>query len=146
MTLHWSRTLFDWYAEQLRESTSNSTSDINWPIILDADDIMLEPEVVIRYANIIGLDPTKLKFAWKPAGKEELDKMSGFTKRMLSSLHNSAAILKDKTSTNIDIDEEARTWRTEFGEEEGDKIEKWVRAAMSDYEYMKAKRLRLKPT
>jgi hypothetical protein len=144
MTMHWSRTLFDWYAEQLNESATNLHPDVNWPIVLDADDIMLEPELVIRYAHIIGLDPTKLKFSWKPASMEQLDKMPEFAKRILSSLHASAGILEGKTSNNIDIDEEAKKWRIEFGEEEGDKIEKWARAAMPDYEYMKAKRLRPK--
>ncbi|MCJ1366812.1 hypothetical protein MMC16_005942 [Acarospora aff. strigata] len=103
---------------------------------------MIEPEVVLRYSEIVRLDPTKLKFSWEPAGKGELDKMPGTERRMRSTISASAGIVQGKTSTNLDIVEEAKKWRLEFGEEEGEKIEKWVRAAMPDYEYMKAKRLR----
>ncbi|MCJ1305305.1 hypothetical protein MMC08_008119 [Hypocenomyce scalaris] len=142
MTMHWSRTLYDWYTRQLNASESSSDSDVTWPIILDADDVMVEPEVVLRYSTIVGMDPTKLKFSWAPASKEELDKMRGFERRMRSTISASAGIVEGKTSTNLDIDEEAKKWRVEFGVEEGEKIEKWVRAAMSDYEYMKARRLR----
>jgi hypothetical protein len=142
MTLHWSRALFDYYAAQLDKSASNGDSDSQWPIIIDADDIMLEPELVLRNASIIGLDPARLKFSWKPATTEELAKTSKFSQRMLSSLNASAGILEGKTSTNISIEDEAAKWRAEFGKEEGSKIEKWVRAALPDYEYMRARRLR----
>ena len=142
MTMHWSRTLYDWYTQQLNIPESNSEPNVTWPIILDADDIMIEPEVVLRYSIIIGLDPTKLRFSWASASKEELDKMQGPERRMRSTLSASEGIIEGKTSTNLNIDEEAKKWRAEFGEEEGEKIEKWVRAAMPDYEYMKAKRLR----
>jgi hypothetical protein len=103
---------------------------------------MIEREVVLRYSKIVGLDPTKLEFSWAPASKEELDKMRGPERRMRSTISASAGIVEGKTSTDLDIDEEMKKWRVEFGEEEGEKIEKWVRAAILDYEYMKAKRLR----
>lgn len=83
-----------------------------------------------------------MKFSWAPASKEELDKMQGSERRMRLTISASAAIIKGITSTDLDIDEEAKKWRVEFGEEEGEKIEKWVRAVMPDNEYMKAKRLR----
>jgi len=142
MTMHWSRTLFDWYSLQIKTSASDSDPEVTWPIILDADDIMVEPEVVVRYSEIVGLDQTKLKFSWEPAREEELSKMPGRERRMRSTMSASTGIMEGKTSINLDVDDEARKWRLEFGEEEGEKIEKWVRAAMPDYEYMKAKRLR----
>jgi hypothetical protein len=142
MTMHWSRTLFDWYAEHLSTSHPDSDPDVSWPIILDADDIMLEPEVVRRYSDILGLDQSKLKFSWQPASTEALDKMSKAEKRMRSTIAASAGIVKDKTSIGLDIAEEAAKWKIEFGEQEGQRIENWVRAAMPDYEYMRGKRLR----
>ncbi len=142
MTMHWSRTLYDWYTQQLNPSHTDFDSDVTWPVVLDADDIMTESEVVLRYSKIVGLDPAKLKFSWAAASKEELDKMSKPENRMKSTILGSAGIVEGKTSTGLEIDEEARKWRVEFGEEKGAKIEKWVRAAMPDYEFMKAKRLR----
>jgi hypothetical protein len=146
MTLHWTRTLYDWYTHHLRKSESGSYGDVNWPLVLDADDIMTEPEVIVRFCDIVGMDPTKLQFTWTPASKEELDQFhSDVVRRMLSTLLASAGIIREKTSANLDIDAEAKKWKEEFGECEGEKIEKWVRAAMPDYEFMKAKRLRSRP-
>jgi len=142
MTMHWSRTLFDWYALQIKTSASDSDPEVTWPIILDADDIMMEPEVVIRYSETVGLDPTRLKFSWVPASEEELGKMHGTERRMRSTMSASTGIVDGKTSIDLDVNVEAKKWRLEFGEDEGQKIEKWVRAAMPDYEYMRAKRLR----
>jgi len=114
-----------------------------WPIILDADDIMTNPGVVRRYAKIAGLDHSKLKFSWAPADTQELEKVTKEGARMRSTLFASAGIVEGKTAGEcIDIGREAIGWRREFGDEEGERIERWVRAAMPDYEYMRAKRLR----
>jgi hypothetical protein len=103
---------------------------------------MVEAEVVLKYAKIIGLDPAKLKFSWSPKSKEELDKIHPVEKRMLSTISASAGIVEGKTSRGVDINEEVKKWKVEFGDEEGGKTEKWVRDAMPDYEYLKARRLR----
>jgi hypothetical protein len=99
-----------------------------------ADDIMLEPELVLKYSRIIGLDAEKSKFSWDPARKEGLDEMWDVERWMLSTISSSAGIVKGKTSVGLDIDEEAKKWKME--------TEKWVRDAMLDYEYMRAKILR----
>jgi hypothetical protein len=62
---------------------------------------------------------------------------------MLSTLIASDSIQKDMSAANINIDEEARKWKEEFGESHAQKIEKWVRDAMPDYEYLKERRMRL---
>ncbi len=142
MTYHWSRTLYDWYIQQFAISESKSGERIIWPIVLDADDIMLEPKVVVKYAKVIGLDPTKLKFSWSPKNKEELDKMWSVERRMLLTISASAGIVEGKTSRGVVIDEEVGKWKAEFGEEEGSKIERWVKNDMDDYEYLKTRRLR----
>ena len=141
MTYHWTRTLYDWYTQHFQKPETGSSGDSIWPIILEADDIMLEPELVVKYAKIIGLDPTKLKFSWTPKRKEELDKLWDVERRMLSTISASAGILEGKTANGIVIDDEVVKWKVEFGEDEGAKIERWVRGAMMDYEYLKARRL-----
>ena len=105
---------------------------------------MLKPEVVLKFTKLAGLDPTKLKFEWEPV-TNDLDQNyppSDIGRRMLSTLNESSGILLEKTSTSIDIGMEAKTWREEFGEKIGRHMEKLVRAAMPDYEYMKARSLR----
>jgi hypothetical protein len=145
MTLHWMCTLFDWYTQCLSKSESGSDADVTWPLVLEADDIMTEPEVIITFCEIVGMDATKLQFAWRPASEDDLAQLRPVERRMLSTLSGSAGIIKGKTSANLDIDVEAKKWREEFGEYEGEKMEKWVRAAMPDHEFMKAKRLRPRP-
>lgn len=148
MTMHWNRTLYDWYVRQFEATAAaqngdaHQDEDAQWPIILDADDVMTEPGVVIRLSEIIGLDPSKLQFSWERTPKESVENMPPDTQRMLSSLLASSGIDKSKVSANLNIETEAKKWREEFGEEGGAKIEKFVRDAMPDYEYMKAKRLR----
>ena len=144
MTMHWSRTMYEWFVNNLDTAESQSTAQpaTEWPIIIDADDIMLEPEIVLKYSKIVGLDSARLKFAWTAAGDEELDKMSKSMRRMRSTIDTSTGIVEGKTAANLNIDEEVRKWREEFGEEEGRKMERWVRAAVPDYEYMRARRLR----
>jgi hypothetical protein len=141
MTMHWTRTLYDWYSQVFATSEEN-TSDTSWPIILDADDVMLEPDVLLKYAKMLGLDATKLRFSWSPRSKEEMDKMSDMERKMLSTISSSARIVEGKTSKGLVLDDEAKKWKLEFGEEEAGKIEKWVRNAMADYEYLKARRLK----
>jgi hypothetical protein len=141
MTMHWSRALYDWYTAQ--KTISSQTTPSPWPIILDADDIMREPDTVRRYSQILGLDPEKLRFEWAPADESELKKMGGVERRMRSTIAASGSIIQGKTAEGIDINLEATKWKKEFGEEEGRKIEEWVRKAMPDYEYMREKRLRV---
>ena len=43
----------------------------------------------------------------------------------------------------MNLDTKIRQWKVEFGEEEGIKLDKLVRAAMPDYEYMLSRNLTL---
>ena len=145
MTLHWVRTLYDWYVQHFNETTSESDGDATWPLVLEADDILTEPEVIVRFCEILGLDSTKLQFNWAPADEEKLAELGDdIVRRMLSTLSASAGIMGGKTSAGLDIDAEAKKWREEFGEDMGIKMEGWVRAAMPDYEFLWARRLRPK--
>lgn len=146
LTMHWNRTLYDWYKKQFETATTAQNGDVHkdedWPIVLDADDIMTEPGVLLRLCEITGLDSSKLRFSWEQADKEKIDSLPHTEKRMLSSLLASSGIDKSKTSANLNIGTEAKKWREEFGEEQGAKMEKYVRDAMPDYEYLRSKRLR----
>ncbi|KIX08913.1 uncharacterized protein Z518_03570 [Rhinocladiella mackenziei CBS 650.93] len=141
MTMHWSRVLYDWYMQQEHLSRFSAENGTNWPIILDADDVMLNPQVMIRYSKIVGFDPSVLRFSWEATSREELEQMSKLERRMRSTISASTGILKEKASADLNIDTEVIKWRTEFGQKEAEKIASWVRAAMPDYEYMKARRL-----
>lgn len=150
MTMHWNRALYDWYAQQFEATAAaqngdaHQDEDASWPILLDADDVMTEPSVLLRLCEIIGLDSSKLRYSWEQSSRETLEAKPPKERRMLSSLLASSGIDKSKTSANLSIETEAMKWREEFGEEDGAMIEEYVRDAMPDYEYLKARRL--KPT
>ncbi|KAI0475250.1 hypothetical protein GGR56DRAFT_694835 [Xylariaceae sp. FL0804] len=135
-TNKWLRAMYNFYAEHFGE-------DSQWPIIVDADDIMLQPELVTKYAALVGLDPCKVTFSWEAAKPEEIEKQNEAARRMLSTINESTQVNLSKVAGNVNIDEEAEKWKAEFGEEKGAKLEKWVRDAMPDYEYLRGKRLRL---
>ncbi|KAK2738857.1 hypothetical protein FQN57_006871 [Myotisia sp. PD_48] len=142
MTYTPARLLFDWYNEHL-DTSSKETNEpgINWPIVMDADDVIMEPEVLMRYSKALGFDSTKLKHEWKPVSAEDIAKQDEKSNRMLSTLNSSDGILKNKTAVGLDLAEEAKKWREEFGEEEGALLEGLVRDAMPDYEHLRARRL-----
>ncbi|KAH6886836.1 hypothetical protein B0T10DRAFT_490392 [Thelonectria olida] len=136
LTTKWIRTLYDFYAAHFAESSL-------WPIVLDADDIMTCPALVSKYAQLAGLDDTKLRFSWNTASEETMKKLSTMEARMLSSINASTKIDSSKVAGRIDIDQEAVKWKSEFGEEVAQKLERWVRDAMPDYNFLHSKRLRL---
>ncbi|KAI8946260.1 hypothetical protein F4801DRAFT_74586 [Xylaria longipes] len=135
-TLKFARALYEFYSNHFGQ-------DSQWPVVLDADDVIASPEIVIKYAKLVGLDPEKLKFSWEKVSQDEIDKMQSAEKVMLSTINASTGVDKGKMAGNINIDTEAEKWRTEFGEEGGNKLERWVRDAMPDYEYLRSKRLAL---
>ncbi|RDL39486.1 uncharacterized protein BP5553_03826 [Venustampulla echinocandica] len=142
MTYKWSRSLYDYYANLLSESEPVGDDGTTWPLVLEADDIIKQPEVVIRFCELMGLDKTKLLFSWEKVSQEQLEKMSKGMKTMLGTLNSSDGINTNNVSSDIDIDVEAKKWKEEFGEDVGAEIEQHVRNAMPDYEFFKSKRLR----
>ncbi|KAI1299012.1 hypothetical protein F5Y03DRAFT_366539 [Xylaria venustula] len=135
-TMKFARSLYEFYSNYFGE-------DSQWPIVLDADDVIAHPEIVKKYAGLVGLDPEKLRFSWEKTSQEKIDQMQSAVKVMLSTINASTGVDKGKIAGNLDIDAEAEKWRAEFGDEGGNKLERWVRAAMPDYEYLRARRLAL---
>ncbi|RYP24052.1 hypothetical protein DL765_000780 [Monosporascus sp. GIB2] len=136
VTLRWIRSLYDFYAAYFPEGNT-------WPLVLDADDVMQNQELVSRYASMAGLDPEKLRFTWERVPQEAIEKMPSVHQRMLSSIMASDRVDTSKLAGNIDIAKEAIKWRSEFGDEAGAKLERWVKDAMPDYEYLHSKRLKM---
>jgi hypothetical protein len=133
--------MYDWYLEYFKKAEPTNTF---WPAVLDADDIMTRPELVRRYAALIGMDPTKLKFSWDPATKLEAEGLrESLISKLTITINASAGVIESKAWAGLDLDTKAQEWRVEFGEEEGMKIEKLVRDAMPDYEFMLSRKLTL---
>lgn len=144
LTLRWSRALYEWYVRSFGDTkrTSSPCSEdtcIQWPVVLDADDIMENPELVRKYAQLVRMDPSRVKDSWaSTTGDWHTDR----SRRMLDTLLSSEGIDAGKVAGNVDLDEQATMWWREFGETAGTRLERLVRDAMPDYEYLKARRLR----
>jgi hypothetical protein len=140
MSLHWQRDLWQFYAEKPTVEFQTN-GHIQFPIILDADDIITNPELVIGVASAMGLDPDLVKFQWN---KVEDDKVGDKKKfRYWSSMRASTGILKDKAAgASLDISLEVKKWEAEFGAETARNIETWVQLAMPHYDYLHVRRLK----
>ncbi|KAM5457391.1 hypothetical protein MaudCBS49596_000586 [Microsporum audouinii] len=143
MTLRWTRKLYDFYVQHFDNVDKDSGSPENekdtaaWPLVLDADDIISQPGVIVKLCDIVGLDSGRLKYSWE---KDEQQRRPGIM-AFRSTIDSSTKIDPTKVAGHVDIDQEAEKWREEFGEEIGRLVEEYVRAAMPDYTYLKARRL-----
>jgi len=140
MTWKWSRELYQWCVEHQQSSAANK------PIILDAHDVIHHPEIMLKFCEETGLDKGALQFEWEGGFKlghlaePSMDLAVNF---MTATLRSSSGIIKDKAPVEVDIDQEAEKWKEEFGSEDGAKLEKAVREAMVDYEYLRERRMRV---
>ncbi|KAJ5562484.1 hypothetical protein N7461_001245 [Penicillium sp. DV-2018c] len=142
MTLQWTRMLYDWSCEMLGE-----------PLMLDADDVISNEAAIVNLCETTGLDSSKLKFTWdsRPKNGEAKSSSQSESKKSLGevmekTLKDSSGVLKGKCSDGIDIATESAKWKGEFGEEMGLALEKFVKDAMPDYEYLRARRVDCKST
>lgn len=145
MTLRWTRMLYDWCLEQPGLPTV--------PLVIDAQEVIHDPQAVIQFCQRAGLDPSAVQFEWDGdaekkrseswAGMREADEQKEMHRAaasiMLSTLEGSTGIVKDKTPAMVDIAAEAQKWRADFGEEVAEMIEKAVWDSMPDYEYLRAR-------
>jgi hypothetical protein len=122
---------------------ASDASEVQDPIIIDAAD--LTDEVFVkRYADMVGLDPGVVRFEWRNATKAEQETLHKVERRMKDTLLGSTGVLSSKLDVgNIDIEQEKRKWKTEFGDVLADRLESLVRSAMGDYEWLRERRLRL---
>jgi hypothetical protein len=143
MSLRPTVALYKWYVETLRANGLTEYGGEPWPIVLEADDIMVEPSPAVeRVCELAGLDKTLLKYTWDVATPEELAKLPDKRfQRMISTLSESTGIRQDKLAKGIVIVDEVEKWKAEFGEEQARMLEKRVKQSMPDYEYLKSKRL-----
>ena len=144
---HFIRNLYDFYSKHLTKKSSTpcnpstgsrnqpSSDELSWPIIIDADDYIKHPNLVKRLAVAIGLDVSKLQFSWAAAPSEKP------SDEMLKTLLSSSGVEEDKLARGLTMEAERPKWVEEFGEESADRLERQVRDALPDYEYLVSKRV-----
>ena len=146
MTWKWSRYLVDWCAEHQPPSQQ--------PLVLDAHDVIHNPDVVLKFCELAGLDRDAVQFSWEDGHQLDLgsekSKLGGdggmnfdlqAADIMTSTLRTSKGVIKEKTPASVDVDAEVVKWKEEFGVEVAALLERLVRDAMPDYEYLRERRV-----
>lgn len=145
LTLKWSRAMYELYKDVIfcSEALQKDLTFI-WPIVLESAELLSEPDLCRKYCQLIGFDEEKLKLSWE-AKRDVKGKSIGGVKvsPMNVTLDLSTGIMKEKIIKDVNIDDEVPKWIEEFGEVDGKRMEKWVRDAMPDYEFLMARRLRV---
>lgn len=144
-TMIWARKLYNFYEHNM-PSALREYKGVTWPVVIEADDVILRPQVVHRFAALSGLDEQKLRFEWEPLPWDIVQSQNHVMNRMFSTIQASTGVIKGKTADGLDIEKEIFKWTAEFGPDAARKIESFVRAAMPDYEFMKSRRLRTSPS
>jgi hypothetical protein len=128
LTLRHSRAVYDWYAENAREMK---------PRVIDADDIMNNPDAVRQLCIETGLDPEAVQYSW-----EEVQEEDPLKARFKSTINASKGIIKGLDARSLDIEAEKTKWKAEFDGEEAERLAKFVHDAMPDYKYLLSRRTR----
>ncbi|ESK94830.1 hypothetical protein Moror_14103 [Moniliophthora roreri MCA 2997] len=120
------RSIFDFYRAQGIE-----------PVVIDGERLVIDTQGVMKkFCERVGLDEAGLKYEWEakqaPAGaaNKAIDVFSRTAMR-------STGVIKDRASEKpININEEVKKWEQEWDTEIAKEMERQVRGAMEDYEYL----------
>jgi hypothetical protein len=131
--------VYDWYDKQ-----PDHKHDMNRrPIVLDVDDIMTAPGIVIQYCNFVDLDPSKLKFNWKPMESDELEDIDPEFLRIKDTFHTSDGARQGKVVAGLVLGKRSCQMGTGIWRHRSSEACEWVQDAMPDYDYMWARGLTL---
>ncbi|PLB52329.1 hypothetical protein P170DRAFT_472232 [Aspergillus steynii IBT 23096] len=135
MSLRWVYKLYNFYVQHFSKCRDDQAS---WPVVIEADDIINQPEILIKLCEITGLDSSRIRLTWEKS-TSELPGVQVFHGTLLES----TKIDTSKAVGDVDLEKESAKWQGEFGEHIGRRIEAYVREAMPDYLFLKSKRLRV---
>ncbi|GIZ42868.1 hypothetical protein CKM354_000611800 [Cercospora kikuchii] len=141
-TLKWTRDLYDWFLKVRDLGEDCQKLD---PIVLDADDLIETPNLLLHYCEVVGLDPSKVQFQWAPATRDQLDNVPKIRLHSRSTLYASSGIVGGKTFRGMSIETELENWKNEFGSDVAAQLHRFVMDALPDYEYLFARRIQMPP-
>lgn len=162
LTLRWQRMLYDFY-DQRRSSLTGSVDsttgekteqNAEWPLVIDADDVMHTPAVLDKWCALSGLDTSKLQREWAPLSDEEKAGLSDVARKFTVTLSGSTGVVEGKSARGVfgtpgkewdgvgDWEgTEVSKWTEEFGEETTQWMVGQVRGTIGDYKFLRDRRL-----
>lgn len=138
------RTMYDWYKRRLKTNANNqvpSLPDSSWPLVLDMQDMVNDRGVMRRFCLALGLDPEHLRYEWKPAPREYVEKQKFQLQVFLSSIQASAKVLAEKAPQVVNMDVEYSKWVEEWGMDDATVLKNQVETALEDYQYLWSRRI-----
>ena len=141
-TLRWSRLLYDWYLEK------GPAKGVG-PIVVDADDYMADTDgsFMKLLCKKLGLDPEAIAYTWPKDTKESLEVYPEPIREMVGTIKKtimgSEGVVPGNTAVDFDMAQAEQKWTKTWGEEGASEIKELVERTMPEYEYMRAKRLRV---
>jgi hypothetical protein len=137
----WHVALYKYLLSLPSYTSTASDAGVSYPIVLDASDLS-KPELMCKYATMIGLDPARLQFKWESTRDGKVGKMEA---RMKDTILKSEGVVMEKLSEMGDLtfEEKEKAWKGDFGEVLGARVASLVRDAMPEYEWLAERRLRL---
>lgn len=143
-SIHFCRQLLEWYEANVPsdvEVDSPKRPGPFAPIVLHADDILDNRPLIEDLCRRCNFDPAKVLYEWdqtKP--KEDLNDMG---KSFLKDIHESTGVDKSKSSKGVNIDAKYDEWKEKWGPDVADLLKSNAEDAMDDYEYMKARMMKV---
>jgi hypothetical protein len=134
-TMRFQRYILDWYESQ-------AAGCILKPVVLDADDIIERTDALEKLCELLGMDPARLMFEWKPTPTPKKFAGNERFKRFLRTIQESVGIDRARTSAGVTLESRQVQWRDAFGSERAEVLASRVREAWPDYEYLRAVRTR----
>ena len=132
-SLRWCKLLVDWY---------NVTTGTK-PIVLDETDLIHEPATITKLCRALSLDESWLQTSGDAMPQAEIGEQDAMTPATNATIQTSnGAEPSPKRDDEIDIDEEVKGWRKEFGVDTAETIKNLVVGAMHDYSYLRQRAIK----
>lgn len=127
-SLRWCRLLVEWY------TVTTGTK----PIVLDEADLLHNPSIVSKLCRALSLDGSGVQISWDTVPQAEIRKQDDVVTAENATMQTLNEVERSrKRDDEIDIDEEAKDWGTEFGVDAAETIKGWVVGAMEDFSYLR---------
>jgi len=129
-SLQWQRLLYDFF-------TSHGIT----PLVVDADDLMTNPQYARSLCEKLDLDPEQAYLSWPAATEEEKSALHPMFLASQRNLIESEGPNPGRAAKNIDFEKEEQGWEDEFGEDLA-MVKEMIALAMPHYEWLRKKRFR----
>ncbi|KAF3036771.1 hypothetical protein E8E11_006062 [Didymella keratinophila] len=131
---------YKWHILLYRFLTSLALGTGQEPLIIDASQLQ-DQDFVRKYAEEVGLEASLVRTSWDAVAEKEQEEMHAIERRMKDTLLASNGVIVSKLSSkSVDVEVEKEKWATEFGMALAQRLEKLVKQAMVDYQWLYERR------